>query len=152
MHVPQNSQYSNVAVRSTNTAERQAQQHTCVDCAVWLPNARVAQAWSEFVQTGGTNDTTPPPAPTHVQATRTADGVALTWDTAIDLESGLMQIIIQCDGHEIGRLPEKPAGRFGRPLFQSMSSWDTPNERPLRWLSSTKRLVPIPRATIILLR
>lgn len=97
--------------------------------SMWLPSERVAQAWSEFVQTGGTQDNTPPPPPTGVQVQRTADGVVVSWEVAIDLESGLRQIVIERDGREVGRIPEAPAGRFGRPLLQSMSSWDTPNER-----------------------
>jgi hypothetical protein len=107
--------------------------------SVWLPNAKSALAWSEFVQTGGTHDTTPPPAPTDLHVTRTDAGVALTWDARIDLESGLQQFIIERDGHEIGRLPEKPAGRFGRPLYQSMSGWDTPNARatPMAFVDQT---------------
>jgi hypothetical protein len=35
--------------------------------AVWLPNAAVARAWVEYVKTGAVGDTTPPPAPFHVQ-------------------------------------------------------------------------------------
>lgn len=97
--------------------------------SVWLPNERVAQAWVEFVRTGGTDDKTPPPAPTNIQVKRATDGVVISWEVAIDLESGLRQIVIERDGREIGRIPESPSGRFGRPLLQSMSSWDTPNER-----------------------
>ena len=39
-------------------------------------------------------------------------------------------MVIQRDGADLARLPEKPLGRFGRPLFQVMSYGDTP-ERPL---------------------
>ena len=35
------------------------------------------------------------------------------------------------DGRPLARVPEKPQGRFGRPLFQGMSYGDTP-ERPVR--------------------
>lgn len=38
--------------------------------AVWLPNEAVAQAWTEYVKTGATTDTTPPPAPTNVRASQ----------------------------------------------------------------------------------
>jgi hypothetical protein len=38
--------------------------------------------------------------------------------------------VILRDGQEIARVPEKPVGRFGKGLFQSMSYHDTP-EKPL---------------------
>lgn len=94
--------------------------------AVWLPNEAVAKAWSDYVKTGATTDTTPPPAPTQV---RVADG-ELTWQAEADFESGLAQFVIERDGSEIARVPAKPAGPFGRPLFQKMSYHDTP-EKPL---------------------
>jgi hypothetical protein len=34
------------------------------------------------------------------------------------------------DGVTVGQVPEKPVGRYGRPLFQSMSYHDTP-DKPL---------------------
>ena len=54
----------------------------------------------------------------------------VTWEAEADLESGLAGFIIERDGAEIARLPEQPAGPFGRPLFQKMSYHDTP-EKPL---------------------
>lgn len=94
--------------------------------AVWLPNEAVAKAWMAYVKTGTADDTKPPPAPTDV---RISDG-ALTWRCEADFESGLAQFLIERDGQEVGRVPEKPAGPFGRPLFQKMSYHDTP-EAPL---------------------
>ena len=32
------------------------------------------------------------------------------------------------DGQELAQVPEKPAGKFGRPLFQSMTYHDTPSQ------------------------
>lgn len=99
--------------------------------AVWLPNERVARAWEKYVKTGAVGDATPPPAPTEVKLARDpTHGLELTWSALADFESGLRQFIIRRDGQEIGRVPEKPVGRFGRPLFQSMSYHDTP-EPPL---------------------
>lgn len=99
--------------------------------AVWLPNEHVAQAWAEYVRTGAVSDTTPPPAPFNLKALRQDDGtVKLTWDAFADLESGIQAFAIQRDGETIGQVPEKPVGRFGRPLFQKMSYHDTP-EAPL---------------------
>lgn len=105
-----------------------------VEDSVWLPDASVARDWSEYVQTGATTDTTPPPAPTQVTAAPADNGVTLTWSAEADFESGLQQFIILGNGQEIGRVPEKPAGKFGRPLFQSMSYHDTP-EQPLPRMS-----------------
>jgi hypothetical protein len=97
---------------------------------VWLPNERVARAWTEYLKTGAVSDSTPPPAPVNVTAVRGGDGITLEWTSAADLDSGIGGFIIERDGTEIARLPEKPVGRFGRPLFQRMSYHDTP-ERPV---------------------
>jgi hypothetical protein len=99
--------------------------------AVWLPNRRVARVWEEYVRTGTTGDTTPPPAPFSVQARRTsATAVEVTWDATADLESGIRAFVIQRDGLDLAQAPEKPKGAFGRPLFQAMTFHDTP-EKPL---------------------
>ncbi|MGV3719737.1 MAG: hypothetical protein ACO1SX_02415 [Actinomycetota bacterium] len=98
--------------------------------AVWLPNARFAKVFTEYVKTGAASDATPPPAPTNVRATPGPNGVELTWDATADFESGLQGFVIQRDGKELAQLPEKSSTRFGRPLFQKMSYHDTP-EKPL---------------------
>jgi hypothetical protein len=106
--------------------------------AVWLPNRTVARAWGEYVSTGATTDTTAPPAPRNVRVSGTGE---LTWETDADFESGLAGFIIERDGQELARQPEKPVGRFGRPLFQTMSYHDTP-EAPLpemRYVDTTAR-------------
>lgn len=94
--------------------------------AVWLPDENVAKAWSEYVKTGAVGDSTPPPSATDLQATATQGTIELTWKATADFESGLKAFVIQRDGKDLGRLPEKAVGRFGRPLFQSMSYHDTP--------------------------
>lgn len=97
----------------------------------WLPNEAVAKAWAEYVKTGATPDDTPPKAPTEVTAAKNREGqIELTWNAAADLESGLGGFVILRDGKELATLPEKPNGKFGRPLFQGMSYHDTP-EAPL---------------------
>lgn len=98
--------------------------------SVWLPDEKTAQAWSAYVKTGSTPDTTPPPAPINIVTTRTQNGYLISWDAEADFESGIQQFIITRDGREVGRVPAKPVGKFGRPLFQSMSYHDTP-EAPL---------------------
>lgn len=97
--------------------------------AVWLPNAAVAKAWSEYVKTGATEDATPPPGPRDVTWSRGADGqVALRWQADVDFDSGLQGFVIERGGQPLGQLPEKPNNRFGRPLFQGMTYHDTPAE------------------------
>ena len=99
--------------------------------SVWLPNAKFAALWEEYIRVGSVSDTTPPSAPTDVRQKKNADcTIELTWDAAADFESGLKCFVIRRDGKEIGQVPEKPVGKFGRPLFQSMGYHDTP-ERPL---------------------
>ena len=96
--------------------------------AVWLPNEAVAKAWVEYVKTGAVSDTTPPPAPFDVKASKGETGVEITWNAAADFESGIRNFIVLRDGQELASVPEKPVGRFGRPLFQSMTFHDTPNQ------------------------
>ena len=99
--------------------------------AVWLPNEPVAKAWMEYVKTGAVSDATPPLAAFNVRAARKADQtIEVTWEADADFESGIQSFIIQRDGHDLAQVPQKPVGRFGRPLFQAMSYGDTP-ERPL---------------------
>src|SRR5205823_1027013 len=76
------------------------------------------------------NDTTAPPTPTKVTAKSTAAGLELAWEAEADFESGLQQFVIERDGREIGRVPEKLLPRFGRPLFQRKTHGDTA-EAPL---------------------
>ena len=97
--------------------------------AVWLPTADFAKAWSEYVQTGAVSDQTPPPAPHHVQVKQSPQKkeTVITWQAEADFESGIGGFLIQRDGETVGQIPTKPQGRFGRPLFQSMSYHDTPN-------------------------
>jgi len=98
---------------------------------VWLPNEQIAKAWMEYVKSGAVRDTTPPPAPFGVKVAVQADKtVEITWDAEADFESGLQAFVIQRDGKDLVQVPEKPVGRFGRPLFQAMSYHDTP-EKPL---------------------
>jgi hypothetical protein len=98
-----------------------------VNQAVWLPNEAVARAWMEYVKTGAVGDNTPPPAPFDVRTVlRDQGGMQITWNAEADFESGIRQFIILRDGKEVGAVPEKPFGKYGRPLFQSMTYHDTP--------------------------
>jgi hypothetical protein len=94
--------------------------------SVWLPDEKVAKAWREYVKTGASGDDTPPPAPTQVRCGIQGGKVVVSWAAVADFESGLRAFIVVRDGKELAQVPEKPVGRFGRPLFQAMSYHDTP--------------------------
>ncbi|MEQ9411192.1 MAG: SGNH/GDSL hydrolase family protein [Fuerstiella sp.] len=97
--------------------------------AAWT--TKMAPKQQEFIRTGAVSDATPPPAPFNVHAVRLDNGsVQLTWNATADFESGVRGFVIERDGQSIGQVPDRPKGRFGRPLFQSMSYHDTP-EQPL---------------------
>ncbi len=97
--------------------------------AVWLPGERVAKAWAEYVRTGSVSDISPPPAPFDVKATEKAgQGVEIRWDASADFESGIQRFVVQRDGKDLASVPEKPVGKYGKPLFQSVSYHDTPEE------------------------
>ena len=110
-----------------DTAVPAAEYHGNLDESVWLPNEAVAKAWMEYVKTGAVSDSSPPPTPGNVQVTRTTEGsTRVSWDAEADFESGIGQFIVLRDGKEFARVPEKPVGKFGRPLFQAMTYHDTP--------------------------
>ena len=112
------------------------------DESVWLPNAALAKAWMEYVKTGAVADTTPPPAPFDVQASQQGDqGTEVIWRADADFESGIGGFVVMRDGEELAKVPEKPAGQFGRALFQGMTYHDTPT-RPLekmRYVDATAK-------------
>src|SRR6185436_15856105 len=77
----------------------------------------------------------------NLKATSKPDGTEITWDAEADFESGIQQFIVIRDGQELARVPEKPIGKFGRPLFQSMTYHDTPSQ-PMpetRYVDSTAK-------------
>src|SRR5258706_12779779 len=83
----------------------------------------------EYVKTGAVGDTTPPSAPSHVRVSAKSEQSAeITWSVEADFESGIRQFIILRDGEELAVVPQKPVGKFGRPLFQSMTYHDTPDQ------------------------
>lgn len=94
--------------------------------AIWLPNARLAQAWMDYVQDTEVTDTTPPPPPSNVRR----QGQQLSWDASADLESGLAYFVIQRNGESFAEVAGLGKTRFGRPIFQGLQYSDTP-EQPL---------------------
>lgn len=112
-----------------DTAMLAANFHGKLDESVWLPNEAVAKEWMEYVKTGEVSDFTPPPTPVNVKVVQNGDqGTVITWDAAADFESGIGSFIVLRDGKEFAKVPENPIGKFGRPLFQSMTYHDTPDQ------------------------
>lgn len=122
-----------------DTAQPAAQFSEDKNAAVWLPNERVAKAWMEYVKNGNVSDSTPPPAPTNVRISPNGE---LTWEATADFESGIAGFVIERDGSELARVPEKPAGAFGRQSFQRNGHGDTPAAplAELRFTDATAKL------------
>ena len=89
----------------------------------WLPDARIAKVWMEYVKDTKVTDSTPPAAPSRV----VLKGNVLTWQAEADLESGLAGFVIERDGKEIANLAQQAKNPFGRPLFQNLQYSDTPS-------------------------
>ncbi|MEP6539019.1 MAG: hypothetical protein ABJF23_27025 [Bryobacteraceae bacterium] len=110
--------------------------------SVWLPDEHVAKAWMEYVKTGTVSHKHQPPTPFHVVLARLRDhSVEISWDAESEPESGIKEFIIQRDGQELAQYPEKPVGKYGKPLFQSMGYHDTPT-KPLpemRYMDTTAK-------------
>jgi poly(3-hydroxybutyrate) depolymerase len=100
--------------------------------SAWLPTAEIARAWMQYVTDTQVADTTPPPAPVHLQV----DGKDLTWQCEADLESGLAGFVIERDGGFLASVPADAKNPFGRPLFQGLQYSDTPTQ-PLVLMSFT---------------
>jgi pimeloyl-ACP methyl ester carboxylesterase len=90
--------------------------------SIWLPNAALAKAWTQYVKDTAVTDTTPPPAPFNLRVA----GGELTWEAAADLESGLAHFLVERDGQPLATVPTQPKNPFGRPLFQGLQYSDTP--------------------------
>ncbi|MEI9898014.1 MAG: hypothetical protein WDN28_30195 [Chthoniobacter sp.] len=120
---PVNSQLAWLAAPGTHTAQPAGEFIGNPADASWLPSAAFAKVWASYNETGHPADNTPPPAPTNVRLSATGD---LTWTAEADLESGLGGFLIERDGQELARLPQKPVGKLGTPLFQGLSGGDTP--------------------------
>jgi hypothetical protein len=82
----------------------------------------------EYVKSGTVVDASIPPAPVNVKVKADANrGNEITWDTEVDIVSGLGGFVVLRDGHGIARLPiQPPEAVYGRPLFQGLSYHDTP--------------------------
>jgi len=92
--------------------------------SIWLPNERVAKAYSQYVSSGEVEDASPPPAPAAVEQ----KGNELTWSAVADFESGIGSFVIERDGVVVGRVPSQATGNVGRKVFQVTSYHDTPSQ------------------------
>ena len=96
----------------------------------------------EYVKTGATSDTTPPPAPFNVRVlSKEGQGTEIIWSADADFESGIGGFIVLRDGQELAKVPEKSVRKFGRPLFQGMTYHDTPDKplREMRYLDASAK-------------
>jgi pimeloyl-ACP methyl ester carboxylesterase len=92
--------------------------------AAWLPNAKLARGWMQYVKDSVVSDKTPPPAPTNLQV----KGNKLSWDAQADLQSGLARFIIERDGKFLANVSGPGKNRFGRQIFQNLQYSDTPTQ------------------------
>ena len=110
--------------------------------SVWLPDEHVAKAWMEYVKTGTVSHRHQPPTPFHLIAAKLRDhSVEITWDAESEPESGIKAFLIQRNGQDLAQWPEKPVGKYGKPLFQTMGYHDTP-QKPLpemRYMDTTAK-------------
>lgn len=133
--------------------EKESQKLTPVDdtmLAAW--KTELAPKLDQFIRTGAVADTTAPDAPVGVTAVRLDNGsVKITWTASADFESGIRGFLIEREKQTIAHVPENPVGRFGRPLFQSMSYHDTP-EQPLLKMEYVDSDAPADRVPIYAVR
>ena len=101
----------------------------------WLPSERIAKLWVQYSKDSLVLDETPPPEPTQVLL----DGEQLNWECQADVESGLAYFVVEKDGKEIARVPEKGNNPFGRPVFQGLQYSDTP---PMPLVVMSYRIAP----------
>jgi hypothetical protein len=112
--VPQSGEPLSLSEAGTSTPD-------ALKCA-WLPNQRIAKLWTQYSKDSMVPDDSPPPAPTNAQI----DQETIVWECDGDLESGIAFFVVEYNGKEIGRIPEKSNNPFGRGVFQGLQYSDTP--------------------------
>jgi hypothetical protein len=96
----------------------------------------------EYVKTGEVSDTTPPPAPFNVKVMQKGDqGTEITWEAEADVESGIGYFLVLRDGTQAGKVGPSQGKYGGRPLFQSMTYHDTPDQplQQMRYLDASAK-------------
>jgi hypothetical protein len=117
-----------------STAENELQ--VAVTYRIWIPDG-VSNLRGIIVHQHGAGTTA-----SNVRVSSKGDrGVEITWSAEADFESGIRGFVVLRDGQELANVPEKPVGKFGRPLFQSMTYHDTPNQPmpEMRFLDSSAK-------------
>lgn len=108
----------------------------------WLPDAAYAEAWAEYCKTGAVADTTPPDAPTAVEAVVSARGVEVRWKAVADMESGTAAFAVVRDGKTVAEVgsPKTQANPKGR--FQTADYGDepTPRKPPMVYVDADGRV------------
>ncbi len=99
----------------------------------WLPGEAFAKKWVEYCQTGTVKDTTPPPAPTQVVATKNDTGVSLKWQAAADLESGLKAFHVYRDGKKIATVGSDKSKGNPNGFVQIWNYGDEPEPKAVRF-------------------
>lgn len=115
--------------------------------SLWLPDARIAEAWVHYTRDTAVPDRTRPPAPKNLRV----QDAELTWDAEADVESGLAHFVIERDGRFLATVPAQARNPYGRPVFQNLQYSDTPPQpiAPFRYRDTTADAAPPHRYRVI---
>jgi hypothetical protein len=106
----------------------------------WLPNQKIAKLWTQYSKDSLVPDDSLPPAPTEAYIEQDT----IVWECDADLESGLAYFVIEFDGKQIARIPDKSNNPFGRGVFQGLQYSDTPPQ-PMAMMKMTLKGDSVPK-------
>jgi len=106
----------------------------------WLPNQKFAKLWTQYSKDSLVPDDSLPPAPTEAYIEQDT----IVWECDADLESGLAYFVIEFDGKQIARIPDKSNNPFGRGVFQGLQYSDTPPQ-PMAMMKMTLKGDSVPK-------
>lgn len=95
----------------------------------WLIDKEFAGKWQEYCKTGAVADTTPPPAPTGVQAVAGDKGVSLTWKAVADPDGGLKEFVVYRNGERVGAVGGEKTKANPGGFVQAWNYGDEPEPR-----------------------
>ena len=90
---------------------------------LWFLNKEYVDVWRKYSIDCTFEDSTPPPAPTDVCVNSSG---LISWKCRADLESGLKNFVVYCDGEIVLELQGAPVCN-ARPAFQGIMYSDTPD-------------------------